>query len=897
MSTQEQQYRSENSKEDSSNVKHRHHEQEINDIVNNVPIEAPAFSFLFTISMDGRIDIYDNVFSNANHNARLLNKKRLTRDRMQRKVFSTGKINLASEILNSSKCNNCEECQVGIEPFEYIDLEKLEQRNRFDHFMAKAFLDKAIIGCWKFNTKHDNSVIESFIKALQRFNEEKSKEQDEEIEEHIIKDIDKQTDDVFSGANITQVKDVKGKDKQQTDVYQKRRENLKECFVNEVTKIEDNNGKKVRYAKFISNIPAIDIARLINQTTIEIKLMATGSLSILVNTNSIENVDSCNIKVRPKNIIDLISQPDLAVNKRRYAINENGELITDYNKIENQNKGASGFLNIFAYELASHVFNEFFICLSNKTHKETSRVLKVMRIYKADAKDQGRNFITTRYNQGRYNRKIIKTYLSKRPNFRKIGLSERVDFSIAPNQRQKSMPGKGFLIYEGTPDSDRGYNSDEEKLYRYYCKHGTVNDVVNLFIMFSVIKKRTNTYYNQLNTLKYLVGKVTHDNNITNGDRNADAEKALQNIEKYMGLLWKAPLYSQPYIGVQLYKIPEEYIHKSVDVIDRYMHIKDFTIHVLTAIATQTKEFMLHLNIPHNEESYLEYLRERSIFRGTLDVMIVEKRCVVVARGRSHSNEIPHSNLINPIETHYNNLLFCFESIFATTKSVSSFNKELEESISWKVTDMLNGNAREWQRRLLSYKVYSKHHFKILLVGIPVLYIILLKILQRPYCIHYCVLFAGIIHIVFLLSEHHPLYLLRNMINQARTLSPCEDFSSNIEPSLRTESSIKAVNIAKKFGLDILVKTVHDRLDSYGHFLKTRHETLIIQVNGFLSVFILYIACITLTYTSQGGKDNKPISLSNLYEELLTDRLWIYLAGGLLVCVVIELIFWRKRRT
>ncbi len=541
------------------------------------------------------------------------------------------------------------------------------------------------------------------------------------------------------------------------------------------------------------------------------------------------------------------------------TVNRDGS-VSEYDKYNDElgPEEASGLLNIFSYELASHVFNEFFICLS--VHEDNAKLLKVLRIHKDS--NETNNLITTRYKLGRYTKKNVRAYVSQKPDFRKAGLSDQVSFEFEPDGNTNLIGG--YIIYEGntyddsnSPDISSLRMSDEAKLYRYYYTYGDHNDIVNLVIMFALIKKRYEQDDKYLNNLRD-VKSQKHYETIVKTVKERLTEKT-----KHKGLLWEAPLHIQPYIGVQLKELPKAYIDRVTSQETKFAHLRYFSMQIFTAIATQTNEFMLHLNIPRSD--HLGYLRKHSMFRGSLDAMVIEKRCIVVARGREHDEERnDDANFSPPIARHYENVLFCLETIFATTKSVSNFNKELEENITWKISNILQGKPLSILSKVFHWLGFGntiKYLYTWgLVVGLGAFCLLLIR--QDIFAYLMIAVFILFPRVLFYWAELRDFSKLRYLLNTARTLSPCEDFSSNIEPSLRTEATIRAAQRAKSFGLDILIDTVHNRMENYGHFINTYYASLNTKLALFFTLIVICMSSAAFVY----GKIN-----GNTLRDILTD--------------------------
>ncbi len=131
-------------------------EDEVHAIIDNNKIEHPVFSFIYTINLDGKIDIQDDIIKSANCHADSVGKSHISKDRLQREVFYTEKEKLIKQIFNVDRCGSCCTCATGIKPFTYDNLNNTARGNKINHFMARAFLRKAVLGYWDYETRHDN---------------------------------------------------------------------------------------------------------------------------------------------------------------------------------------------------------------------------------------------------------------------------------------------------------------------------------------------------------------------------------------------------------------------------------------------------------------------------------------------------------------------------------------------------------------------------------------------------------------------------------------------------------------------------------------------------------------------------------------------------------------------
>lgn len=223
-----------------------------------------------------------------------------------------------------------------------------------------------------------------------------------------------------------------------------------------------------------------------------------------------------------------------------------------------------------------------------------------------------------------------------------------------------------------------------------------------------------------------------------------------------------------PYIGVIMKTLPEWVIDHKKAKDDNIKPAE--TAKLLSAMASQTKEFLFRLADADN------FLLKNNISRGTRDSIIIDRRgfSTIGARKESppHAGENcgEHNDEYYFLQFRLNALkimVFCIESTFATTKSVYGFNKELEEFVSKKINFLLKSDNVIGAGELAKYV---------------------------------------------------------KIISKARTLSPCEDLTSNIIPFLKSHIGIECSKRIKQFGLDTLIESSQRRLGNYGNFLRTNYD-------------------------------------------------------------------------
>ncbi len=251
-----------------------------------------------------------------------------------------------------------------------------------------------------------------------------------------------------------------------------------------------------------------------------------------------------------------------------------------------------------------------------------------------------------------------------------------------------------------------------------------------------------------------------------------------------------------PYIGVKLHNNPKEIMK------NEFEYDLDAAGTLFYAISKQTSELLTETR------EMDKYLNENSLTKGKKDAILIERRGFVAAGSR-----MPYDldTSTDSIDTPYETIVFCLESILATLKSMSNFNRELELHVTRKINVFLAANKQ--------IKEYNK----------PIIRTLLPLLLTMYYPLG-------------TLRDFRKLSILKLVVSRARTLSPCEDYSSNIIPSLRSETAIKGSKKFFDYAINDLMKTIHTRLENYGHFLKTSHEGMIIKINLSISFILLIIA-------------------------------------------------------
>ncbi len=743
-------------------------------------IENPDFAFIFTVSLDGKFDISEQIVAEHKKGCTKTNRKNNEiKYRLPRTTYYEEKDKIFYNLLNGD-CNECRregKCATGIPPFVYEPIKEKELGN----FISPAFINKSVLGTWGFTTGHDDSRNKLFIKALKRYYEEGG---------HVYTEI-KNNPPILNEEYF-----------EKTYIYSKNYDTMEPICVE-------------------------DIHHFTQTLSVFVTLFSTGSLSIRVETQP-----ETAVRLHPDQIIHLIKFPNLAIDRRDLTINQHCEVQRRKESTDKYHpRKVSGFLNIYTHELAGHVFNDFFTCLKDPKHKEYADILHITRIKPETTKDH--NLLSDRYSLGEYTKKEVMVEIQHVPDL--SDFSEQVSYYEKRDRK--------YLIYKGDL-----LDSDKKKIYESYkyTSHPNANKtktteekrklLESLAMMFSILSRnicenqddcplKDNESMNcpllKDETFKNLLEDSIE---LTPANKEDKRKEILSKTCEHYGSLWKGPLYVHPYIAIKFNKFPpgNKYIKKDV--------LSDHAIRVLTAIVTQTYALEEHLNIPGADDNNSDYLLRRSISRGNQDAIFVEKRALIVAGNRDKSRAL---------DTPYHSILFCMESIFATQKSVSNFNKELEENISWRINNMLtDANVTQWQY----FKPNIPQWF---IIGCAVLSIVdccvPLWIEAEHIVMSICIaaFFTAVYCTSPLFVEFRYIAKFWELLNRARTLSPCEDFSSNIEPSLKSESAYKASEIAKGFGLNILVDTVHNRMDNYGHFLKNHHASLNSKITLAFTIMIL----------------------------------------------------------
>jgi len=239
----------------------------------------------------------------------------------------------------------------------------------------------------------------------------------------------------------------------------------------------------------------------------------------------------------------------------------------------------------------------------------------------------------------------------------------------------------------------------------------------------------------------------------------------------------RIPIY--PYIGVLFNTFPSY-----ADIASEDGSTRDRGCKLLFALANHTQAFLTNFQEPY------EYLLRKDISRGKHDAIILERRGLVAAGSRSPSWD-------DFIENAYQTLMFSISSIIATTKSVSSFNKDIEEAISNQVSKIVTSEIRDRRFIRLSKKMKDINKVK-------------------------------------------------SLISKARTLSPCEDISTNIIPYIRSRISYEGILRFRKFALDQVIELVHSRLENYGHFMRTEYDKISTKYKDTFNKSVLILTIVAV---------------------------------------------------
>ncbi|MCP4266218.1 MAG: hypothetical protein GY777_11705 [Candidatus Brocadiaceae bacterium] len=252
-------------------------------------------------------------------------------------------------------------------------------------------------------------------------------------------------------------------------------------------------------------------------------------------------------------------------------------------------------------------------------------------------------------------------------------------------------------------------------------------------------------------------------------DLGKNKEEALRIVNRYDKKLYgNKRIDAVPYIGVIMKTLPEWVKDPNKDISDNI--IPSEVAKLLSAMASQTKEFLYRLGDADN------FLINNNISRGKRDSIIIDKRGFSALGLRKEASADKwdicgkHNDDFYFLQFRLNVLMvmtFCIESTFATMKSVYGFNKELEEFVSKKINILLKDSSYIDAARLAEYV---------------------------------------------------------KIISKARTLSPCEDLTSNIIPFLKSHIGIECSKKIKQLGLDELIESSQRRLQNYGHFLNTYYD-------------------------------------------------------------------------
>jgi len=778
-------------------------------------VPFPEFAYIYTVSLDGKIDVYDDVKDHIKQNEKQLGRtfenenKRLTRNE-----YATGKQPLFKKILDHDPKYNQADIHGCIEfAHERLDIDDLS------YFVSPTFINKAVLACWEVNLKCKDNDTEVNLKKKNNIN----------------------TEDKCSV----------------TSLIEKRlaARGLKKC-----TPIIQQKGKQTK----------VDVTDLL--ITAKLKLFSTGSLSIRINVKP-KNKNSCEFD--PDDIINAIQYPNLSVCEQKPSIDSDGNIeISNYeSKVHSQN---SGILNVYCYELSGIIFNTFFRRLKHyeerqaisksKGNTNTLKYLSITRLHE-QASPIDRYRISSRHNRGLYTKKSAKAYVEGKINL--SGISQRASYKPNPEDNET-----GFITYSG----DLKKSDVNLLLARNYKSNKNLKSILKLIMLLANVTPNPphinidsktdivpddkilpidnyiiNALYSKPNTFK--IKEILKSCRLIISTFNES-----ESMNNNYGYLWNAPLYVTPYIAVKFDDLPESCFEQEAG---KKGMLRKEMVCSLVAMATQTQPFIDSLNIPDDTSKYLD---TASLSRGKRDAIIMERRGLIAACNRE-----PEGNN-KSLDIPYNTMIFCIESCFATTKSVSSYNKELEEFVSWKVSNMLKGSSTN-----IIFKMASSPAV-LLLAGITLLTLLAISIFSAVYGKMALITVMATIFALLLYMIGHQfityidLHKLRELINKARTLSPCEDFSSNIAPSLKSEISLKAAERANTYGLNSLIDTVHRRLENHGHFLKSSNESLNARITWLLSCTMLFMVCVNLLENTELRDDfNESISLAKTIFAALLD--------------------------
>ena len=549
-----------------------------------------------------------------------------------------------------------------------------------------------------------------------------------------------------------------------------------------------------------------EIIRLTNSFTVYVKLFSVGAISILIKNEqpAVYNSNEC-ISMFLKEITDSIKYPN--------STNTQNGFIVNSSNIKNNvlaKKETSGFLNIFTHDLASHVFNEFFRCLSNEKNGKLRNLLKISKVCQSSTKSD--LSIVNRFERGLYTNKKVKALISEAPNCKK--LSDRVNFS-------KDAKGKFYIEYSGDP-----LEHDEHLLYKQFSDNK--DDLISLLKMFALIKEPPKN--NETDLPKELLKFYLENQNPNNPLEKFLIKKEVKNIA---GMLCNAPLFVTPFIGVKFDNIPEKYMGNGL-----------LKYPPLNLFSTTSTSPLKSLDISDNSKTNL--LPASSIINNQVYSMAIERNGVTfvdnsVKKKKEKQRILQNSSSL--FSRSYDALIFCLESTIATTKALSYFNKELEEEVSYKFNNILNKRlSNSW---ITFYRNKPITYFGII-AGL-VFFLFASGISAIANC---CMTFFIMLHMASILRNYHINNKLNCFINKANSLSTYNDSSYNITNAITSEIVLKGVELVKGFSLNPLINLVKNRLKTFKKTLENIYSPFILQANWIFISLVLYMGIINLIFSN-----------------------------------------------
>lgn len=218
---------------------------------------------------------------------------------------------------------------------------------------------------------------------------------------------------------------------------------------------------------------------------------------------------------------------------------------------------------------------------------------------------------------------------------------------------------------------------------------------------------------------------------------------------------------------------------------------------MLIAIANNTPEFLEYFNNPK------KYMNDNNLARGK-EILLIERRGWIMVSPRL--NDLSERDRFR--RGFVNSLIYSIESISATTKTIESFNENLE-TVAKKV-------SHEFNFQVTNFYSNKKN--------------VISSLVEKGK-----------------LSKNIKIFV--SVIAKARSISPCEDISTSMEAHVRSPTLIKAINKLKSFGMIELITLARMRMKNYGYFLQTGHQIIMEEKRKTQNLLMIIFTFILLILT------------------------------------------------